>query len=220
MIDIIIISEAKTPQLIEITKTAINSAMMASIGMKTRIIVVERGNETYDNAITLRYNGDLNYNRMANFAIMRASARSIIVANNDVEFTKDSIKTLYESKPLVVSPVDPNNNLQKHIRGIEFGTITSKHLSGWCFLIRRSVWEHIGGFNEEFPFWYCDDMIIEQLKAIGVTPAICGDAIVHHKVSATLHQLTFKERANLTSNERSRFQSFIEMRNKSQDRYR
>lgn len=215
MIDIIIISEAKDYSLREVTRAAISSAIMASEGVHVRIIVVERGDATYDDAITLRYNDKFNYNRMANYAIMRASASSIIVANNDVEFTNDSIKTLYESKPLVVSPVDPKNDLQKNINGIEFGTTTSKHFSGWCFLMRRPVWEHIGSFNEEFPFWYCDDMIIDQLKMIGVTPAVCGDAIVHHKVSTTLNRLSFKERANLTTNERKRFQSFIENRNKN-----
>jgi len=196
MIDVIIISEAITPALHRMTQQAIDSAHQCTQA-PVSVIVVERTQHLYRNAVILHDEQPFNYNRLVNLAIRNAStSHDIVVANNDVEFLKGSIPIMAQSRPLVVSPVDPSGPVS--VDGIEFGTQVARHFMGWCFLIRRKIWDYLGGFNEIYPFWCADNVVVDQLKSIGVTPAICGDAKVYHHVSATLNLRSFEEQNELT----------------------
>lgn len=207
MIDIILISEAKTPELKAMTQLAIDSAHQ-STQAPTQVLVMERTEHVYRDAITLHDNLPFNYNRMVNKAIQHCPSSDIIVANNDVEFLAGSPSILAQSRPLVVSPVDPWGPVAYSI-GIEFGTQVARHFMGWCFLIRRHVWAHLGGFNEAFPFWYADNVIVDQLKTIGVMPAVNSHAQVIHRVSSTLKTLDQKTQRSLTHAETPRYQQLF-----------
>ena len=195
MIDVVIISEAMTHQLEMMTQKAVDSAHQCST-IPIRVIVVERTDAIYDEAIVVHDKKPFNYNRLVNNAIRCATSNEIIVANNDVEFMNGSIPILAQSRPLVVSPIDPDGSIE--VDGIEFGTQVARHFMGWCFLIRRNLWVHLGGFCEDYPFWYADNVIVDQLRTIGVTPAVCGDAHVRHKVSATLYHHSAEVQYELT----------------------
>lgn len=196
MLDIILISEALTPELKEMTQRAIDSVHQSTT-LEKMVIVVERTQQNYANAIVLHDDLPFNYNRLANFAIRHASADNIIVANNDVRFLSQSPDILCSTRALVVSPVDPNGPVS--VQGVEFGTQVGHHFMGWCFLIRRSLWAYLGGFNEDYPFWYADNVVVDQLKEIGVIPAVNGEAKVRHKVSATLRHLPSEQQYQYTT---------------------
>jgi GT2 family glycosyltransferase len=52
--------------------------------------------------------------------------------------------------------------------------------AGACFLVRRSVWEQLGGFDEDYFLWYEDVDLARRLRAAGLRNFVCGDAVVHH----------------------------------------
>ena len=52
-------------------------------------------------------------------------------------------------------------------------------LSGACFLIKRDVFEEIGGFDENYFFYYEDDDICMKLKEAGYKFGRAGIGIVH-----------------------------------------
>jgi GT2 family glycosyltransferase len=53
-------------------------------------------------------------------------------------------------------------------------------LSGACMLVRRDVFERLGGFDEGF-FLYCEDMdICTRARAAGYDVRFTPDVIVHH----------------------------------------
>ena len=53
-------------------------------------------------------------------------------------------------------------------------------------MIRRELWERIGGFDEDFEFWCADDAVIEQLREVGIAPMIVARSRVRHAMSQTL----------------------------------
>jgi GT2 family glycosyltransferase len=80
----------------------------------------------------------------------------------------------------------------------ETGDKCGKHFSGWCFMIRRSTWEQIKGFDEDFIFWFADNATIEQVKAIGIEPMLVPGSLVQHLGSTTLNRTSVAERDAFT----------------------
>ena len=82
--EVVIISDAKNPYLRGLTEQAI-----ATSGV--RCIVVEKQPIDYENAITIHYDFDFNYNRCLNLGYRR-TVDNVCFANNDVLFGTDWTK--------------------------------------------------------------------------------------------------------------------------------
>lgn len=52
--------------------------------------------------------------------------------------------------------------------------------SGACFLLERSTWEEVGGFDDDFFLWYEDVDLARRLIDSGRTNLVVGGATVHH----------------------------------------
>jgi N-acetylglucosaminyl-diphospho-decaprenol L-rhamnosyltransferase len=52
--------------------------------------------------------------------------------------------------------------------------------SGACFVLRREVWERVGGFDEGFFLWYEDVDLAKRLRAGGFRNLVVGSARVAH----------------------------------------
>lgn len=59
-------------------------------------------------------------------------------------------------------------------------TIEVGQPAGACFLVRREVWERLGGFDEDFFLWYEDVDLAKRLRDAGLRNFITGNAVVHH----------------------------------------
>ena len=59
-------------------------------------------------------------------------------------------------------------------------TIEVEQPAGACFLMRRSVWEQLGGFDEGFFLWYEDVDLAHRLQRAGLRNFVCGSAQVRH----------------------------------------
>ena len=71
-----------------------------------------------------------------------------MVSNNDVIFKEDWLFNLLKPNHPVVSPKCPKDQRQKGIKENTLGFEVGKHFSGWCFMIKRNVWEEIEGLDE------------------------------------------------------------------------
>jgi N-acetylglucosaminyl-diphospho-decaprenol L-rhamnosyltransferase len=67
--------------------------------------------------------------------------------------------------------------------------------AGACFVVRREVWEKLGGFDEDFFLWYEDVDLARRLRDAGLRNFVSGDAVVRHnegmatgKLSPSQHQ--------------------------------
>ena len=39
-----------------------------------------------------------------------------------------------------------------------------KDLSGWAFMMKRDLWNQIGGLDNDFDFWFADNSLIGTTK--------------------------------------------------------
>lgn len=198
VVDVIILSKAMDRMGQRMTQSAVDSCYYGTNGLPINITVIEGGmSYRYDKANTLFKRDKFNYNRFANEGASLGKAEWIMVANNDLTFHDGWLHELLAADHPIVSPHEPNDPRQKDILGNEEGDTCGTHLSGWCFMIKRSLWEQIGKFDEDVTFWCSDDVVIEQVKAVGILPMVVKDSIVDHNVSMTLRREPSKQQADL-----------------------
>lgn len=199
ILDLIILSNAKATEFKEMTENTIKTALENSKGYNVNIMVMEQKEYIdYKNATTIHYEGEFNYNAVANLGINEGKAPYIMVANNDLLFRKDWLFHLLKANHPVVSPKCPVDGRQKGINENTLGFTIAKHFSGWCFMMKRSVWKDIKGLDEDFGFWFADNATVKQLEAKGYTPMIVPLALVEHLGSKTLNSLPRDEKRALT----------------------
>lgn len=198
LVDVVILSKAKDRMGQRMTQDAVDSCYYGSNGLPVNITVVEGGmSYRYEHANTIFNRDKFHYNRFANEAASLGKAEWIMIANNDLTFHDGWLHHLIAAEHDVVSPHEPNDPRQKHITANTTGDTCGTHFSGWCFMIKRSLWEQIGKFDEDVTFWCSDDVVIEQVKAAGVMPMIVKDSIVDHNVSMTLRREPTASQADL-----------------------
>lgn len=187
LVDVVMLSKASDPKMVEMTQRAIDSCIAGAAPGRANVLVIEQQEGVaYNNAKVFHDPSPFNYNQFCNKGARLGSAEWIVFANNDLLFNNGWLKALLSANHPVVSPVDPNRRSQRNIRSNMIGWENGVHFSGWCFMVRRSVWEAIGGLDEDFAFWCADDSAIEQLRAVGHAPMIVPGSVVHHLSSVTV----------------------------------
>jgi len=192
MIDIVILSNAKTKKLEQITRDCIYDLKKNT--KNCNIIIVEQNENVKYNADKVLYiKSNFNYNQFANIGASFGTNKYICIANNDLIFTKNWFDEILNANYPICSPISPNDKRQIGITKNEIGDVVGRNLSGWCFVIERNLWEQIGGFDEDFSFWCADNSLMEQLKAIDVLPMLVPKSVVHHLGSLTLKSVSNRD---------------------------
>ena len=190
IVDIVILSKASNQQDKAMTQKTIDTAISTVRGYNVNVIVIEQSDAVYNNAKTIKKTCKFNYNKFANYGASKGKAEWIMIANNDLEFSNKWLRELLLVNHPVMSPYNPNDKRQRIISSNTFGCDNGVHFSGWCFMIRRKLWESIGGFDEDVDFWCSDDAVIEQVKSKNITPMIVKSSVVHHLGGQTLKKET------------------------------
>tara|TARA_B100000686_G_scaffold341974_1_gene420276 strand:- start:9034 stop:10068 length:1035 start_codon:yes stop_codon:yes gene_type:complete len=123
-----------------------------------------------------------------NVAISRSSASYILVLNSDTEISDNILLPLYsamkiDSRLAVIVPTSNdyiNQNFDRYLRQ-PGNYILTHRLRGYAFLIRRSAFNEIGGFDPVFGRGYYEDIdlgrrIYEHNWRIGIHP----EAYIYH----------------------------------------
>lgn len=198
-VDVVILSCAYSAGSYDMTQQAINTCIAGANSLPVNVIVMEQNRDRiYAGATTLHPPGEFNYNRFANEGARHGRAPWIMVANNDLIFHDGWLHNLLTAEHPIVSPKCPHDARQRRFKVNTTGTMTGRHLSGWCFMLERLLWCKMGGLDEDVKFWCSDDTVIEQVKALGIEPMIVPDAVVEHKQSVTLNDCDPQEYDELT----------------------
>jgi GT2 family glycosyltransferase len=211
-VDIVILSHGKTPELRGTTQNAINSCLSSESEIEFNIIVIEQEDTaTYTRCQVYYDYDDFNYNRSMNRGIELGDAQYICLCNNDLIFYPNwcsiLIDAMQKHELLSACPICPH--VQKHRLSLKeeiyFGYRNSHEVSGWCIMINRDILKIIGKLDEEFPFWFADNVYSEQLKRHNIKHACVTKSVVEHLGSKTLNTLPQKEKDAITTNEAQRF---------------
>ena len=190
VMDVIMLSKAEDDEFQAMTQKAIDSCIAGASGLSVNVIVVEQVPGTkYRDAFVIEQPGDFHYNRFANLGAKAGSAPWIMIANNDLIFENGWLHHLLSAGHPIVSPHNPGDRRQGGVIKNETGAINGRHLSGWCYALERSLWERLGGLDEDFFGWCADDAVIEQVGALGIRPMLVPKSRVRHLMSKTLSKV-------------------------------
>jgi GT2 family glycosyltransferase len=210
IIDIIILSFAKSDKHYNLTVNCIKSLKESKLNTAFNIIVVETNpSVNYDefNVKTLHFDEPFNYNGFANKAIMSCDNELIGVFNNDVifddnwftEIMKLGVGNTIDS----LSPISLTSASQREFVGCKYpvaGYEIARHVSGWALVFTRELWLKIGGLSEIVNFWCSDDVYAKQLQEHGINHYLIPTSIVNHveNGSNTLKTLEADYKESLT----------------------
>lgn len=197
IVDVIILSKSSDRRSQFVTQQAIDTCFNGANGLPINIIVIESASGQYRNATTILKHESFNYNGFANAGAELGDAEWIMIANNDLRFHDGWLQHLLEASNDLVSPHEPNDLRQKGIIGNQLGDTCGRHLSGWCFMIKRKLWEDIGKFDTCVSFWCSDDVVLEQVLAKGIQPMLVKNSIVEHRYSSTINSMNKADQDNL-----------------------
>src|SRR5690606_11777994 len=190
IVDIVILSKASNPAFQRMTQTAIDTAIAGANSLPVNVIVIEQQPHiSYLNAETIYHSAPFNYNSFCNLGARKGDSEWIMFCNNDLVFRSGWLHALLIANHPIMSPHEPNDPRQKDLEGDEIGDVNGRNLSGWAFIIKRSLWQEIGGLDESVSFWCSDDCVIEQVRNKGVLPMLVAESIVDHLGSTTFRTL-------------------------------
>jgi GT2 family glycosyltransferase len=212
-IDVIVLSFAGTPELRAMTERTLESLYRSEEKSKVQFnaLVIESNRALspyqYPGSRTLYPATPFGYNRYLNIGVRQTKAAFVCLANNDLAFHPGWATAILEaanSHPDVLSfsPVDPWLHEQlgfSEMPAVVFGYEKMKHVTGWCFVIRRKLMDIIGEFDERLEFWYVDDDYSRTLESHGIRHALVRDAKVDHLSGETISAIELKARTRLTN---------------------
>lgn len=133
------------------------------------------------------------YGSSVNDAVARSDAEWVLVLNSDIEVLGNFLHLLcaaitVDPKLVVISPTEgdiPSAKVDYYLRQ-PGGYITTYRFRGYAFLIRRSVFQAMGGFDVQFGRGYYEDTdlgrrLMKQGWRMGVHP----DAVVRHEIGVS-----------------------------------
>ncbi len=182
-LDVILVSNALTPELRAITQQAIDSA-----GARASVIVVESNRAvTYAHARTLYPDGPFGYNAYLNTGARAGTGEYIFFGNNDLLFTPGwetaLVNALQQRGAASASPLCPRSHAAFGLRehsGVREGYQVFERFCGWAFLWTRALFERAGGLDETFTFWCSDNAAAAQLEKLDQPHLLVTDSVVHH----------------------------------------
>jgi GT2 family glycosyltransferase len=200
-IDIIMLSYAVTDALRQMTQNSLESLAASEAPNRVEFnTVVLESNRTlkpyqYPGTSTLYPEAKFGYNRFLNIGVRCTSNPFVCLCNNDLIFHREWATEILKAaaqhpKVLSFSPIDPWLHKQYGFtdeKGVVCGYEKMKHVTGWCFMVNRDIFNLIGPFDEKLEFWYVDDDYIRTLILHKVPHALVTRSKVDHLSGKTIN---------------------------------
>ena len=191
--DIVIVSYAKNEACYDITYKCLRSLFESDTTTRFNVFVVESNREVnwdvIDNRIKTVYpEMPYGYHKFLNFGRKQGNAEFVALCNNDLKFRKNWANKIFEASdynPNYFSfcPIDPwtqpNYGIQLNT-GLIKGYVVRTHISGWCIVQKRSIYDIIGNLDERFTHWYCDNDYAKSIQIAGINHMLVTTSIVEH----------------------------------------
>jgi GT2 family glycosyltransferase len=209
-VDIVILSFAKDEKLKAITQQGIDTLLDSEdpeqINFNVLVIESNKALKPYQfkGAKTIYPDEDFGFNKYLNVGIKQTHSKFIALCNNDLIFHKhwaSEILKAMDADPDLMSATpycstfhdgagfDPAGRVQEGY----FGTFV-----GWCFLVKRGVFDTIGALDEKFNFWYADADYCQLLLKHKIKNCLIPLSRVTHLGSESLKTANTRDQQKLT----------------------
>lgn len=193
--DVIILSNAHLPLLEEYTRETIRTCIQSDAQVKFNFVVIEQQEGIDYDVPTYHVKEPFNYNRFMNFGISKGKSEFVVICNNDLFFQRswasNIIVAMRNNNLLSACPICPHTQgTRKYKEDVNYGYAIREEVSGWCWVLKREVFEIIGEikWHPQLPFWYSDNILARQLKSHGIKHALIKNSIVTHRGSQTINR--------------------------------
>ena len=215
-IDVVILSLVNRPALYTMTAGAISSLRASEPSLHFNVFVIESNPDwqqfgpLYDPQVrVLVPDAPFNFNAYNNIGRKLGRADWVLFSNNDVHFHPGWATAMLEAHqhhPEFVSlcPVDPASPHQAQFEApdqpeIVPGYLVRSTFTGWCFMVRRHIFDRVGPFDERFDYYFADDdfsMVLRRHNLRnGAVPRSRVDHLAHQTSKASGFDISDKFRA-------------------------
>lgn len=191
--DVVIISYAKNQECYDLTKKCLDSLITSEEDVKFNVFVVESEpgiNWDHIDSSIKTYPAPLpyGYHKFLNFGRKLGSAEFVALCNNDLIFYPKWASKIFQASDynpdyLSFCPICPKTQTKL---GISINSPLIKgynvrvHISGWCIVQKRSIYNIIGDLDENFIHWWSDNDYAETIKSKGVKHMLVPSSVVEH----------------------------------------
>ena len=201
-IDVICLTKSENDAYYEMCSKTISTLFVSQPETEFNLVLVESSEtprpeyvdiKCGNHSNTINYispGGKFGYNRFLNEGLQHAKDSDwLLIINNDLEFESGWLDRIMESaeiRPDIASfsPFEPDYH-NRYYNGWASSEINESYevgfgVCGWCILMKRSVMDTMGSWDERFLHWYQDNDYAETLKYNGFKHALIRSSIVHH----------------------------------------
>ncbi len=226
-VDIIILSFAKNMQLQRVTQNALTSLWASEDveNIQFDILVIESNKSlqpfTYPNTTTIYPDRPFNFNEYLNIGLKATNNPYICFCNNDLLFHSNWASAILDqfhsdhelmSASPVCSILHPTLNILPNT-GNYYGYNVRQEIAGWCFFVKRELFNTIGLFDQHFKFWFADGDYAKTLQKFNFKHALVTSSVVDHLDGISTAELDAKDKAAFTSEQYWYFQYKWQHRN-------
>lgn len=234
-VDVIIISDAKNENLLNVTKRGLESLLRSSVKNTFNIVIIESQKAiNYDSyncykwdhkIITHHPTEEFGYNKYLNIGINMTDSPYVALCNSDLIFRKgwseqiisvmEKYDNIYSASPWC-NEVHGSN--EKHLSQIYPGFEIRKQFCGWCILQKRSLYDIIGPLDEGVRFWFSDNILSDQISLANLQHVLVPASVVNHhsnNIGKTAETLTQEDVNSFTSGE---YNNYITALNKLKEK--
>jgi len=218
-VDVIMLSDTRNGEFHAMTCRAIETLKASENETEFVIHLVEsnrkfvRNGFSYTGVDLIHPNERFAYNRFLNHGLKHCAHEWVVIANNDLTFTKGWFSTLmrvHEQYPdiLSLSPWEPDWHKLKGVAPLGeymLGYRAGREVTGWCLAMHNSVVTRCNLFDEQFEFWYQDNDYAMTLKQHGIKHALVPGSIVHHHVSSSSSDFSWWRNFRMKNLQRVRY---------------
>lgn len=214
MIDVVIISFAKSPEFKKLTMDTVDTLFSSDRNLNFKVYLIESNKDeayleykTRDNIEIIYPTTPFGYHRYLNIGIAAGSNPYVCLCNNDLLFRDNwatNMLTAMRKDPKLLSTSPFSNKPHRTIfklaadNKVDYGYTIRRHIAGWCIFQKREIYKKIGKLDEHFEFWYADNDYGETIKRKGIKHALIRNSVVDHVESKTLKSISAEEQHKLT----------------------
>jgi GT2 family glycosyltransferase len=197
-IDVIILSQGISEELIALTNETVRSLFESEqhTDIEFEVLIIESNPNLepyqYPRSKTIYPKTKFGFHKYLNIGLSITSNDLVCFCNNDLIFHEgwaSNIVSAIEADESIssVSMYCPIFHEDKAITdNLTFGYKNGVHFTGWCFMVKRKVFDQVGKFDENFVFWFSDDDFRLTLEKYKLKNVLIKNAKVTHLGSRTL----------------------------------